>query len=80
MTLGVMPFDVLKLGRFSKGRHVPVQVPQPLMQGRVAASDVADVAFEVLNVNRVEADNGRVKTDVGFRDACAKIVRVGVLR
>ena len=73
-----MLFDVFKLGRCSKRRHVPIQVPQPLMQGRVAASDITDVAFEVLNVNRVEANNGRIETDVGFGDVFSKVIGIGI--
>ena len=50
------------------------------MEGRVATSDITDIAFEVLNVNRVEANNSCIETDVGFCEVCAKVVRVGVLR
>jgi len=41
---------------------------------RVAAPDVAQVALEVLHVDCVEADDGRVEADVGFCQAVAEVV------
>ena len=79
MTLGVVLLDMLKLRGLAKGRHLPIQLPEPVMKGRIAASDVADVALEVLDVDRIEADNGRVEPDVGFGNVLAKVVWVGVL-
>lgn len=70
MTLGIMLLNMFKLRRLFTKRlgKVPVQVPHPLVQGRVARANVADVALEVLHVDRVEADNRRVEADVGFGD------------
>ena len=39
----------------------------PLVKMWVSRSDIADVALEVLNVDRVEADDGGEKPDIGFR-------------
>jgi hypothetical protein len=47
---------------------------QPAMDGRVAGADVADVGFEMLHVDGVEAGDGRVEADVGFGEAGAEIV------
>ena len=74
-----MGLDVLELGRAPKGRDAPVEFPQPAVQGRVPRSDVPDVALEVLHIDRVEADDGRVEADVGFGDVGAVVVRPGVL-
>ena len=74
MTLGIMLFDMHKLRRFTERGHLPVQLPQPLMKRGIAAPDVADVALEVLDVDRVEADDGGVEPDVGFGDVCAEVV------
>jgi len=64
-----MFLDVFELGRLAKGhRVVPVQMPHPAMEVRVPASDVADVALEVLHLDRVEADDGCKETDVCFGD------------
>lgn len=79
VTLGIVLLDMLKLRGLAKGRHLPIQLPEPVMKGRIAASDVADVALEVLDVDRIEADNGRVEPDVGFGDVLAKVVWAGVL-
>lgn len=78
MALGVMILDMFKLGRFAKGRHIPIQVPHPVVQRRVARADIADVAFEMLDVDGIEADDGRVETDVGFGDLRSEVVRFGV--
>jgi len=74
MTLGIMLLDMLKLRRVPKCRHVPIQVPQPLVQIGVPAADIADVAFEMLDVDWVEADDGGVESDVGFGDGGAVVV------
>lgn len=69
VALGVVAPDVQEVGGGREGRRrragrVPVQVPQPGVDGRVAAADVADVALEVLHVDRVEANQG-YETSVG---------------
>ena len=79
MALRIMFLDMFELRRFPKRRHIPIQMPQPFMQCRVSGADVADVAFEMLHVDRVEADDGRVETDVGFGDVGAEVVGGGVL-
>ena len=44
-----------------------------LVKIRVAAADVADVALEVLDVDCVEAHNGRVEAHVLLRQAVAEV-------
>ena len=72
----VLP-NVLKLRRLAKGRLAPVQVAQPAVQGRVPGANVAHVALEVLHVDDVEADNGRVQADVGLGELRAEVVGSG---
>ena len=48
---GVVPLDVLELGRVFEGGHGPVEGAHPLVQVRVAGANVADVALEVLHVD-----------------------------
>ena len=79
MTLCVMILDMLKLRCFSKGRHIPIQFPQPFMQRRIAGANVSDVAFEMLHVYRIEADDCGVEADVSLCNVFTKIVRCGVL-
>ena len=74
MALGVMALDVLELRRLSERRHIPIQVPHPLVQRRVSRTNVANVALEVLHIHRVEADDRRVQSDIGFRDVRAVVV------
>ena len=73
VALCVVVADMLKLGRLAKGRHIPVEVAQPGVDGRVAAADVADVALEVLDVDGVEAHDGGVQAHVGFGDGVAEV-------
>lgn len=78
MTLGIMFLNMFKLRRFPKSRHIPIQMPQPFMQRGKPGADVADVAFEMLDVDGVEADDGGVEADVGFGDGGAEVVGGGV--
>lgn len=79
MALGVMFFDMFKLRCVTKRRHAPTKILQPFVQRQIPGSDIADVAFEMLNVNWVEADDGCVETHVGFCDLVSEIVWGGVL-
>ena len=48
------------------------------MQSGIAGADVADVAFEMLHVDGIEADYCCVEADVGFGDVRAEVVGGGV--
>src|SRR3954451_8449702 len=74
MTLGVMFLYMLKLRCTTKRLFVPIQLPQPLVQSRVPGPDVADVALEVPHVYDVEADDGRVQSDVCLCDVLPIVV------
>jgi hypothetical protein len=81
MAFSVMLLDVLKLRRVLEGRVVPVQVPHPLVQGRIPAADVTDVALEVLDVDGVEADQRCEEAHIGFGYVrCGEEVRCRGLR
>ena len=70
-----MFLNMLKLRRRRPKRlDVPIQVPQPPMQRRVPAPDVPDVTLEVLDIHRIEADNRREQSDIGFRDVLPVVV------
>jgi len=62
-----------KLGRLTKRRDLPIQIPQPLMQIRVIRSNCPEIRLEVLHVDDVEADDGCVEADVGFGYGSAKV-------
>lgn len=79
MALRVMLLDMRELSRLAKSRNVPVQIPHPLVKGRVSAANVSDVALEVLDVDGIEADDGRVEADVCFGDTVAIVVWTGRL-
>ena len=80
MAFRVMLLDMFKLGRLAKRRHIPIQIPEPVMQRRIARADISDVTLEMLDVDRVEAYDGRVEAYVCFGDLSAKVVWFGVGR
>jgi hypothetical protein len=49
MTLGVIFFDMLKVGRFLESRDIPVQPLQPVVYLRIVMSNRSKVGLEMLN-------------------------------
>ena len=78
MTPSIMSLDVFKLCRLAKCGYIPIQSTQPLVQCRIAAADIADIALEVLNIHGIEADDRRVESNIGFRDVGAVVEGGGV--
>lgn len=68
MALRIMLLNMLKLRRAAKRRVIPIQIPKPFMQVRVIRADGLEIGLEVLDVDDVEADDGRVEADVCFCD------------
>jgi hypothetical protein len=68
MALGVVLLDMLKLRRVPECRIIPVQVSHPLVKRRVPTSNVPNIALEVLHIHGIEANDGRVQTDISFCD------------
>lgn len=73
--LSIMLFDVLKVGRILERRNIPVQMLQPLVDIRVIISDSTNIALKMLNINRIKANNGRIKSDIGFGKPVPEEVR-----
>ena len=69
-----MLLDMFELRCVLECGNVPVQISEPAMNGRIAAADVANVAFEVLHIDSIESDDGYIKTYVRFGDGGAKVV------
>ena len=67
--------NMRKLSRLSKSRIAPVTMSYPLVQVRVATANIPDVAFEVLYINRIEADDCRVETHICLGNVLAIVVR-----
>ena len=80
MTLRIMLLDMLELRRRPKRLDIPVQIPQPLVNSRIPAPDVADVTFKVLHIHRIEPDYRRIQADIRLGDVPAEVVRSGVFR
>ena len=53
----VVPFDVVKLRRALEGIVVPVQIAQPVVNRRVSRTHIAEIALEMLDVDRVETNH-----------------------
>jgi hypothetical protein len=75
MALGIMRLNMRKLRCLPKRRDVPIQIPQPLMQMRETAPDVAVVGLEMLHVHGVEAHDRGVQPHIGLSDVGAKVER-----
>lgn len=79
MTPCVVILDMLKLRCLLEGRYVPVQLPQPLMQRRITRSDITNVAFKMLHIDGVEANDGSIEANVCFGDVSTKIIWSSVI-
>lgn len=75
MTLCVMFLNMLKHRRLVECRHIPIQIPHPLMDRRIPTPNIPDIALEVLHVDRIEADDRRVEPYIGLRDFVAEVER-----
>lgn len=53
MALGVMVLDMDEAGGGVECWDVPVQVPHPFMDMRIARSDISNIALEVLDIYRL---------------------------
>ena len=74
MTPRIVPLDMLELRRLSKSRHIPVQLPHPSVQIRIARSNISEVGLEVLHVHAVKPDDCSEETDIGFSDTVVEVV------
>ena len=45
------------------------------MQIGITTSDIADITFEMLNIDRIETNDGRVQSDIHLCHAVTKVVR-----
>lgn len=79
VALGIVILDMRKVRRILERGMIPVEIPQPAVEMWVAAAYVADIAFEVLHVDRVEADEGCEEPDVDFGHVVAKEERSTLL-
>ena len=68
-----MPLDVLKLSGVLERRVIPVQLPHPFVQMRVAGADVSQIGLEVLNVHAVKSNDGGEQAYVSFGDAVVEV-------
>jgi len=75
VALGVVALDVCEIGRFAKSWVLPVQVSDPFVQSRISTSNIPEIGLEVLDVDRVEADDSRIQPNIRLRNLLPKIIR-----
>lgn len=73
MASRIVFLDVIKDGCIFECGHVPVQVPQPLVNVRVAGTDIAEICLEMLHIDGVKADYGGIEPDISFGDSIPEI-------
>ena len=49
-------------------------MPQPLVDCWIATSYIADIALEMLHINRVESNDGCIESNVGLSDGRTEVV------
>lgn len=81
MTLGIVLFDVTKLGRLPKGGmhfFIPVEPSKPIVEYGISVSKHTQIAFEMLHVYDVEADQGAVDANVDFGEVVPEEVGTSI--
>lgn len=72
MTLRIMKLNMLKIRRIPKRRNIPIQPTHPAMNSREAGADVTEITLEMLDVDGVEADDGREEADIRLGNGVAE--------
>ena len=75
MTLCIVLLDMLEIGCLREPLHIPIQVFEVVVQKRVVVSDGAEIALEMLHVDRVEPDQRRLRADVDFGQLFTEHIR-----
>lgn len=68
---------MFKIRRLPESTHIPIQPAHPAMNSRVSRTNIADIALEMLHVDGVKADDGRVESDISFGDGVPEEVGRG---
>lgn len=74
MALHIVPLDVREIRRRLELVVVPVQISQPLVDCWISATDISDVAFEVLHIYRIEPNNCNEESDIRLSQLFAEII------
>jgi hypothetical protein len=68
MALRVMVLNMLKLRRVLERGIIPVEMSHPLMEIGITTPNIADIALEMLYVDRIEAHDSGIQADISFSD------------
>jgi hypothetical protein len=71
--------DVRKIRRVLARGYFPVHVRQPVIQNRIIVPDGAQIALEVLHINGIKPDQGRVQPEIELGHLSAQDERSAVL-
>lgn len=55
---------MLKIRRISCGLDSPIHTLKPIIQNRIVMSNCTQIALEMLDINSVEPDKGRIDSDI----------------
>jgi hypothetical protein len=62
----IMTLDMFEIGSFSECRDIPIQIPYPTMDLRIPKSNHRLICFEERKIDRIEADNRHIESDICF--------------
>lgn len=74
VALCVIPLDVIEAGRVFERRLRPIQPPHPSVQSWKSGAYVFYIEFEMLSVDRIEANECREQADISLGDVSTKEV------
>ena len=63
-----MLLDVFEISGVLESWVVPIQMSEPFVEMRIAGANISNVTFEVLHVNRVEANDSGEQAYICFRN------------
>lgn len=71
--------DMLEIGALLKPRHIPVTIPEPIIDPRIIVPNRPQITLEVLHVHRIESDNRSIQSQIQLRHVLAKYERSTIL-
>ena len=79
MALRIVLFDMLEISRLPDTLDIPIQILQIIVEERVIVPNDAEIAFEMLDIDRVELDHCCVKPDIDFCQLRTQDIRLAAL-
>jgi len=61
-----MYLDVFKVCRIFECIIIPIKLLHPFVDGRISVTDCAEIALEMINIDRIEPNNRHPESHVSF--------------